>query len=359
MTPRADFYPRVFALAVAAVLGYLLLRIFAPFAEAMSWAAFLAFLLYPLNVRLRRRFRGGRAAAAGVLTFLFPLGVLLPLSALSVEFVAQIASLSARVQAVATRADVHSFADLERYAWFTAGNSWLATRFSVSAATIQGWLVSGTRSVLEHAAGLGGTVFLGAVSSLFGMLLTLFLLFFFLCDGDAIVARARPFIPLAAERTERLLNRLAAIARAIVFGMTMMALLEGLLLGIGFQVVGLPSPVVFGVLGALVAMLPVGGTALIWVPASAWLFIDHQYGAGTVMLLWGLVLAGVDNVLKPLLISGRAPVSMLVVFLGVLGGIAAFGAIGMIAGPILLSLALALLEFAEEERRRDQVQSAP
>ncbi|MFI4890229.1 MAG: AI-2E family transporter [Steroidobacterales bacterium] len=350
MTSHPDFYPRVFALAVVAVLGYLLIRILAPFAEALSWAAFLAFLLFPLNVRLRRRLRGRRAAAAGVLTILVPLGVLLPLSALSVEFVAQIASLSVRVQAAATRVDVHSFADLERFAWFTAGNSWLATRFSVSATTIQGWLVSGTRSILEHAAGLGGTVFLGAVSSLFGVLLTLFLLFFFLCDGDAIVLRARALIPLTAERTERLFRRLAGIARAIVFGMTLMALLEGLLLGVGFWAVGLPSPVVFGVLGALVAMLPVGGTTFIWAPASAWLFIDHQYGAGSVMLIWGLVLLGFDNVLKPLLISGRAPVSMLVVFLGVLGGISAFGAIGMIAGPILLSLAVALLEFAEEER---------
>jgi predicted PurR-regulated permease PerM len=359
MTAPPEFYPRVFAVAVAVVLGYALILIFAPFVGAMSWAAFLAFLLFPLNVRLRRRCRGHQAVAAGVLTVLVPLGLLLPLSALSVEFVAQISSLSARVQAVATRVDVHSFADLERFAWFNAGNSWLATRFSVSATTIQGWLISGTRSILEHAAGLGGSLFLGALSSLFGMALTLFLLFFFLCDGDSMVLRARGFIPLTPERNERLFSRLAGIARAIVFGMTLMALLEGLLLGIGFGIVGLPSPVVFGVLGAMVAMLPIGGTALIWLPACAWLFLDHQYGAGFVMLVWGLVLVGFDNILKPLLISGRAPISMLVVFLGVLGGIAAFGAIGMIAGPILLSLVLALLEFAEEERGRGAVQSAP
>ena len=165
-----------------------------------------------------------------------------------------------------------------------------------------------------------------------------------------MLRRGRGLIPLSEAHTERLLARLAGVARAIVVGATLTALLQGLLLGIGFRIVGLPSPVVFGVLGALVAMLPVGGTALLWVPATAWLFFDHHIGLGALMAAWGLMLAGLDSVLKPLLISGRAPVSTLVVFLGVLGGIAAFGAIGMIAGPVLVSLALTLLEFAEEAR---------
>jgi len=245
---------------------------------------------------------------------------------------------------------VHSVADLQRFPWIDSMDAWLATHFHVSSQTVQSWLVSGTHAMLEHSASLGGSVFLGTVSSLFGMALTLVLLFFFLSDGDAMLLRARGLIPLSEAHTERVLVRLAGVARAIVVGTTLTALLQGLLLGIGFRVVGLPSPVVFGVLGALVAMLPVGGTALLWVPATAWLFFDHHAGLGTLMAAWGLMLAGLDNVLKPMLISGRAPISTLVVFLGVLGGIAAFGAIGMIAGPVLVSLALTLLEIAEEER---------
>ena len=350
MKSQPEFYARVSALVVAALLGYALFLIFAPFAGPISWAVFLAFLLFPLNERLRRRLGDRPAAAAGLLTVLVPLGVLLPVFALSVEFVAQIAALSAQLHAEVVKVDVHSFADLQRVPWVASLDAWLATHFHVSAQTIQSWLVSGTHSMLEHAAGLGGAVFLGTVNSLFGMALTLVLLFFFLSDCDAMVLRARGLIPLSAAHTERLLVRIGGVARAIVFGTTLTALLQGLLLGIGFSVAGLPSPVVFGVLGALIAMLPVGGTALLWVPATIWLFVDHHAGLGTLMALWGLVLTGLDNVLKPALISGRAPVSALVVFLGVLGGIAAFGAIGMIAGPVLVSLALALLEFVDEER---------
>lgn len=359
MASQREFYERVAVLVFGATLGYALLRIFAPFAGPISWAAFLAFLLFPLNLRLRQRLGGRRATAAGLLTVLVPLAVLLPLFALSVEFVAQVAALSAQLQAAAARFDVHSFADLQQFEWFARIDGWFMTHFNVSAQTIQEWLVSATRALLQHAAGVGESVFFGTLNSLFSLLLMLVLLFYFLSDGDTMLQRARRLIPLSEARTERLFSGLGGIARAIVFGTTMGALLQGVLLGIGFEVVGLPSPVVFGVLGTLIAMLPFGGTALLWVPATVWLFMNHHVGLGSLMAGWGVVLTAIDNVLKPLLISGRAPVSTLVVFLGVLGGIAAFGAIGMIAGPILVSLALALLEITEEARSRSTVQSAP
>jgi predicted PurR-regulated permease PerM len=97
----------------------------------------------------------------------------------------------------------------------------------------------------------------------------------------------------------------------------------------------------------------VGGAAFVWGPAVIWLFIDGRWGYGIFMLAWGILLSGLDNILRPMLISGRARISALAVFIGVLGGIPAFGAIGIIAGPIVLSLALALIEFAEESRPRN------
>ena len=103
--------------------------------------------------------------------------------------------------------------------------------------------------------------------------------------------------------------QLSAVTRAIVFGTTVTALMQGLLLGIGFAIAGLPSPVVFGVLVALVSMLPVGGAAFVWVPAVGWLFYEGRWGFAIFMLAWGLMLGGLDNVLRPLLISGRARIS--------------------------------------------------
>jgi predicted PurR-regulated permease PerM len=178
----------------------------------------------------------------------------------------------------------------------------------------------------------------------------LFLLFFFLQDGDSMMARARHLIPLDETRKDRLFQQLSGVTRAIVIGTSLTAMLQGALIGAGFAIAGLPSPVVFGVLAALLSMLPVGGSAFVWVPATIWLFIDGRWGFAIFMLAWGLLLSGLDNVVRPLLISGRAEISALAVFVGVLGGIPAFGAIGIIAGPVVLSLVVALLEFAEEAR---------
>lgn len=357
MNPRS-FYQRIFVLAVAAVLAYAVYLVFAPFAGSIAWAAFLAFLMYPLNVRLRLRLRGGTSAAT-VLTLLTPIVVLLPLLLISIEFVAQVSAAINKLQAAAVQFDIKSVADLEQFPWIARFAAWMNDTFGVSAPQIQGWLVSGTRELLQRAAALSGAVVFGAVSSVFGFALTLFLLYFFLRDGDSMLARARRLIPLDEARKQHLIDHLSAITRAVVFGTSMTALLQGLVLGIGFRIAGLPSPVVFGVLGALLSMLPLGGTALFWIPAAIWLYATGHWGWGSFMVVWGIMLSTLDNVLKPLLISGRAEISTLVVFIGVLGGIEAFGAIGTIAGPVLLSLVLALIEFAEQQREQAAVQSAP
>ncbi len=349
MPSSESFYPRIFALVVAAVLGYALLLIFVPFLGPMTWAAFLAFLLYPLNLRLRRRLRG-REFAAGMLTFLAPIVILLPLSALSIDFVAQISTLLQKVQKSAAELDIKSLSDLQQFPWIARANVWLEAHSGVSAEQIQSWLIAGTREVLKRAASVGGGFFLGALGSLFGFAIMLFLLFFFLRDGDVMLARARRLIPLDEVRKERLFRQLGGVTRAIVIGTSLTAVLQGFLLGVGFTIASLPSPVVFGVLAALLSMLPVGGAAFVWIPAVVWLLFDGRWGFAVFMLAWGVLLGGLDNVLRPMLISGRAKISALAVFIGVLGGIPAFGAIGLIAGPVLLSLALALIEFAEEGR---------
>jgi predicted PurR-regulated permease PerM len=351
MATPSSFYPRVFALAVAVILGYALILIFAPFIGPMAWAAFLAFLLYPLNRRLRRRLRGS-GIAAGVLTLLAPIVILLPLSAISIDFVAQASVLMQKLQKSAAGLDIKSLSDLQQFPWIARINVWLEAHAGISAEQIQSWLVSGTREILTRAASMGGGFFLGALGSLLGFAIMLFLLFFFLRDGDALLVRARRLIPLDEERKGRLFRQLSDVTRAIVVGTSVTALLQGALIGIGFTIASLPSPVVFGVLAALLSMLPVGGAAFVWVPAAIWLFVDGRWGFGIFMLAWGFLSAGLDNVLRPILISGRAKISALAVFIGVLGGIPAFGAIGIIGGPVVLSLVLALIEFAEESRWR-------
>ena len=140
------------------------------------------------------------------------------------------------------------------------------------------------------------------------------------------------------------------MTRAVVRGTVLTAIVQGLLLGIAFAVVGLPAPVVFGVLGAVLSVVPFGGTALVWVPAVGVLMIQGSYMQAGVLLAFGVIVSSVDNFLKPLLISGRTVLPTLAVFIGVLGGLAAFGLIGLFLGPVVIALVLALIEFAKEKR---------
>jgi predicted PurR-regulated permease PerM len=230
--------------------------------------------------------------------------------------------------------------------------AWLEQNVQISTAHVQAWLVDGSKRLFEQLASLGGTAFLGAVGTVLAFTVMLFLLFFFIRDGRAIARGGTGLVPLTPVRREALAQRLASVTRAVVRGTILTALIQGFLLGIGFAVVGLPAPVVFGVLGAILSVVPIGGTALVWAPAVIMLMFQGTYVSAGVLLAFGAVVSSVDNFLKPFLISGRDVLPTIGVFIGVLGGLAAFGFIGLFLGPIVIALALALISFARESGSR-------
>lgn len=343
------FYRRVFALVTLGILGYLLFLVLRPFLSAIAWALLFAFLLHPAHERLTRLLNGRPNASAGLLTAGMLVLAIGPLTALGVAFARQSAMLLEKLQARVGDLNVTSVSSLKTLPFVERALGWMDQYLPFSPAQLQSWAVEGARKVLEYAASLGGTIFMGAVGTVVGFAIVLFLLFFFVRDGDAMHERAVSLIPMPKARKEQLVTFVGAVTRAVVFGTLLTAALQGTLLGIGLAIVGIPSAVVLGVIGFVVALLPVGGTALVWVPAAIILAAQGRYGPAIFVALWGALLVGlVDNFLKPMLISGRAEVPTLAAFLGVLGGLAAFGPVGMFLGPVLLALALALLRFAEE-----------
>jgi len=202
---------------------------------------------------------------------------------------------------------------------------------------------------LQRLASAGGTVVLGAFSTITQFLFTMFLLFFFLRDGQQMLLRGIRLVPMTAARKADLAAHLGAVTRGVVLGTLATALVQGTLLGIGFGIAGLPSPLVFAGVGALASLVPIVGTALVWVPASVTLLAQGEMGWAIFLTLWCIILvAGSDNVVRPLVISGSANVSALLVFTGLLGGVSAFGFAGIFVGPLLLTLVAALLRYADE-----------
>ena len=355
---RDRFYARTFALVTALVLGIALYKIVQPFFGPLLWAMFIAFPLYPLHVWLTRRLKGRAQLSAALLTVLTLIVLVGPLAALSAAFAAQVGDLLQAVQS--TVADqTHNVFDLTKVPWIKDTIDWLDGTFGVSLAQIRGYVVEGSRAVLQSLASLGGKVFLGAFGAVFGFVLMVFLEFFFIRDGAGIWTTLRDLIPMSRQQKAKLFDHLAAVTRALVYGTGLTALIQGALVGIAFLIVGLPSALVFGVIAALAALLPFGGTALVWIPAAIVLAAQGRWGATIFMVLWGALLVSlVDNIVRPMLVSGRAPVGTLTVFVGVLGGIAAFGAIGLFLGPVVLALIIALLQFALEQRRSEEAKKA-
>lgn len=345
---RSQFYPRVIALATTLLLGSICLRILTPFATPLLWAMFFALLLHPLYLKLQHALGRRRQHAAWLLTLGTCFALLGPLAWLSAMFVAQASALLVQLQ---SSLDKNDLLQVTEYAWIKHSMVWLKQTFSISTTQLRTWIGEGTHAALQYLAASGGQMFLGTIGAVGNLFLTLFLMFFFIRDGAEMVTTVRKLVPMQSAARDELFAHLSAVTRAVMFGTGLTALIQGTLVGLAFLFTGLPSPVVFGVLAMLLALLPVGGTALIWLPAALILIAQDHWGAGIFMLLWGALLVSmIDNFLKPLLISGRAEVATLTIFLGVLGGVAAFGAIGLFLGPVVLSLALTLIRYTVTQR---------
>lgn len=343
------FYTRAFALGTIAVLGSLLFRTLTPFVVPIIWATLLAFMLHPLNRRLRAKWPTKPGLAAGLLTVGLMVLVGGPVSLFLFAFLRQASALLTGFQ---NEAHDRKLPALQLVLELKPVQALLDTAKEFTALSKEQILEQANdaaQTVLQQLASLGGTVVLGAFSVVTQFGLTMFLLFFFLRDGREMLERAIHLVPLSQERKDELSTSLGGVTRGVVVGTLVTAVVQGTLIGIGFAIAGLPSPLVFGAIGAVASLVPVVGTALVWVPAALSLLALGQSGWALFLTLWSIILvAGSDNVIRPLVVSSSSNVSTLLVFVGVLGGVSAFGFAGIFVGPVLLTLVAALLRYADE-----------
>jgi len=333
------------------LLAFALLSILKPFLASVLWAGLLAFLVAPLNSFLTRKLGGRPGLAALLLTLAGAMFVLIPAVVTAIIFAGQATELMGTLEELAERYKIAQPSDLLQMPALEHLFQWIGRFVPVPPAQIRSWALDGGRSLLSLLISSSGEFFAGALGVVVEVGLTLFLLFFFLRDGGEAAARAVGLIPLSAERKADLVGHLSAVTRAVALGTLLTAFVQGTLVGLSFAFTGLSSPVVFGVLASLAALVPLVGSSLVWAPAAIMLAVQGRVGAALFLVFWGMVVVSlVDNIVRPLVVSGRAQISTLPVLLGLMGGLATFGAIGIVLGPVVIALALALLRFAEEER---------
>ncbi len=345
---HSSFYRRCFQVATAVVLGYLLLQVLRPFFGMLGWAALLAFMFYPLHERLTHSiFKGRRSLSAGFITALGPIAVFVPLSLLGVVFAGQVARLVTYLQAQSPPSWGELLERLSTAPVIGNAVTWVRENSSVTADQLQGWASQGAQTALKGAAALSGSVALGIFGTLISFFIMLFILFFFLRDGRTLTKHAIEFIPVEPGHRARALQYLGEVTRAVVFGSVITALVQGLLVGIGFAIAGLPSPVVFGVLAVFASFLP-SGASIVVIPAILYFAFTGHWVKAIFLLAWVGLIAGSDNVLRPILTARHAEVSTLALFIGAIGGAAAFGILGLVLGPVLVSFVVFLARFSQE-----------
>ena len=334
-----------FAILLAFVTGAFL-WVIRGFLQPIFWAVALAILVSPVHARIARALPTHATIAAAASVALVVLIVIIPLIGVGMAVTAEANALYDRLRG--GEIDLtRLFAELREHVpqllafMESTGLDPPRLQSQLSASAVQLSQLVASRALAIGQDTLRITVY---------FFLMLYLLFFFLRDGQRMLDAATHALPLGDEREHLLLARFAEVSRATLKGTLVVAVVQGTIGGIAFSVLGIGAPVLWGVAMALLSILPVVGSALIWLPAAIVLILSERLIAGIAMVIVGaLVMGVVDNLLRPVLVGRDTRMPDYLILLSTLGGLAAFGLAGVVIGPIITAFFLAVWRMAAEE----------
>jgi predicted PurR-regulated permease PerM len=324
----------VLELMAATALGiYLCYRMALPFVPALTWAMALAVLFRPVYRRLESALkRPNVAASVSVL-------VIALIAVVSTTFVGQRLVSEAVTGADTIRAKVESGEwqrVLDVHPRIAPIVKWIERQIDLAGtiSTIAAWLTNATASFVR-----------GSVIQAISVLLTFYLLFYFLRDQRAALRSLRCLSPLSEADMDKLFSRVGDTVHATMYGTLAVAVIQGTLGGLMFWWLGLPAPLLWGLVMGVLAIVPVLGAFVVWIPAAVFLALDGSWGKALILALWGGVLVGgIDNVIYPILVGNRLRLHTIPAFMAIVGGLIVFGLSGVILGPMTLTVTVLLLE---------------
>ena len=334
-----------FFFGILLFLLYQLLHILSPFTGAILVSATLALIFFPLNLWLRRRVVENRTFAAAVSTLTAVLTVVLPLLVFGWLLLRESRDLYPKTSQWLTN---FSQRDLQVQLPETLKAYWdldLGDIVTANLKTVQGTITSSGTVLLRN-------IFFFLVS-LVVMIITLFVFF---RDGERFLHWLIDILPMDQEYKHRIANQLYLTTMAVVRGLLLTASFQGLVGALGYWLIGIPAPALFGVLTSFAALVPFVGTSLVWLPLSAGMFFWKGAQTGLITLLWGAIAVGLlDNILRPILIGKGAKLPIFLLFLGIFGGMKVYGPLGLLMGPLLVSCVMVFLQIYRETKNLPHV----
>jgi predicted PurR-regulated permease PerM len=337
----------VFLALMGVLLAYLCFRIVQPFLTAIAWAAILAIVFAPLHADISRKFKNAQLSAL-LSTLLTTLVAVLPLLLLVLAISREVAQGVNQV-----RGSTANFTDWEaglaRMRYVGPAWQWLQEHFKQLNPDASDTL----SSTAQYVGSVALNIFKGAITNLsafvLNVVLVAFTLFFFFRDGATIVGHLKRAVPIDSVTADEVLQTITEVVRASINGIAVISLIKGILAGLAFWILGLHSPALWGAVGAVASLIPLVGIALVWMPAAIVLWIQGHVVKALILAVWGAtVLSLIDNILYPFLVKGQVRLHTLLVFFSAMGGLAVFGFLGFVLGPVVTTLAMTLIEVASD-----------
>ncbi len=336
-------YTRFVFLCLLLLTLYAVLRILRPFLPALAWAAILATVSYPSFERLARRLKSPRLAAVltcVLITLLIVVPLICVLILLAQQSVQAYNLLQSRIS-VNEMGRLDVLRDSVPYQWLLGKMRVLG----LPEPDLHAALVRAVRSVSEFLVGNSAAVFSGLTKFIFRFLVILLALYYFLLRGPEVLLRLRHLGPLRAEHEQVIIQTFKDMTAATLQAGLLTALVQGGVGALVFLFFGVSSPLLWGAVMAVLSLVPVVGTALVWLPVGIFYLLTGAVAKGVAFLaVCGLVVGTVDNVVKPFFIGRKTEINTLWLFLGVIGGISVFGFLGAVLGPLLITILLVLVE---------------
>lgn len=340
-------------LVVTAVALYLNWLMLVPFIGVLAWSTVLVIVFYPFHKRLLARTNspGWSAALSCLLVIVM---ILLPLTLVTLAVVNEASNLTHKLQAGGDLLDPNSPVT-------GPAVRWLGQYVNLDQLRSQEFIVERVRSLSGQIASrtlgfVGGVV--GAIVQVFFIIFTMYYLF---RDGERVREGLRNILPLEQAQSQEIFLRMRDVISASVYGVLIIAFIQGALGGLAFWVLGLPSPLLWSVVMTLLSLIPMAGAFIVWVPAAIYLAATGAYVKAGLLTAWGaLVIGSADNFLRPKLVGDKTRLHELLIFFSVLGGLQVFGVLGLVLGPVVVAVTLALLDvFRQAERPAEATQSEP
>jgi predicted PurR-regulated permease PerM len=322
-----------------------------PFGGVIAWSVVLAITCYPLRERLVRK--TGRVTLSAFITSLAAVfAFVIPLLVLGGVALTQSLALRHSIRAAFESPDQSLARTAAAVAAFTG-------RLGVDQNMIAGWVHRNGAEWMRNAAGYTTSFAVGLLEAIACSLLVIVSLFLLLRDGEGIVAAIADLLPFDRQRSERLLGRVKDAVQASVNGVVVMALIHGAVYGAAFWLLGIPSAALWGMVTVFASVFPVVGAFAVWGPAAVYLAVHGRWLQVGLLVLTAVLVSGLDHVLRPRLVAGRVGLSELAMFFALLGGVAVFGALGVVLGPAAFAALAAIVDTLREPAASRALFSGP